>query len=293
MKKMTRKGFTLLEIIISLAIYAVLAMILTEIMTVVNSTIRSADQMTKRLSYEATYADNLQVTSEFTKNPDVKVSISYKYDHTAGRSEKVLNDSTKKHGAMNNGMEYIATYNTDEVQASIDAGTYYHADTNYRFMVFKEASKTDQYPGEVVTFTLWIDPDEADQLGKIVVEPNDTNTKFSDGQSNVSGNQFTISSFDSTNGTSIPIMLVNSAPKDDVAKAATESEWKLSVKITVYKKDTSVKDGLYADATVSFYTGIRVGEIEPVVTYYPETEVSYNFSTKKFAFTRGKEAEST
>lgn len=46
-----------MEVIVALAIYAVLALLLTEIMTLVNSTMRSTTHLNRRLAYESKFAD--------------------------------------------------------------------------------------------------------------------------------------------------------------------------------------------------------------------------------------------
>ena len=65
MKK--QKGMTLVEIVISMAIYGILALLLTEIMTCVNASMRATRQLNNRLSYEAKFADN-QLTSGANAN---------------------------------------------------------------------------------------------------------------------------------------------------------------------------------------------------------------------------------
>ena len=56
--KKTLKGVTLIEIILSMAVYAVIALLLCEIMTTINMTMKSTTAMDRRFSAEAQYADN-------------------------------------------------------------------------------------------------------------------------------------------------------------------------------------------------------------------------------------------
>lgn len=157
-KQMKRKGMTLLEVIISIAVYAVLALLLAEIMTLVNSTMRSTEQLNKRLSYEAKYADNLNIVdadgTQFDKLteavggvdvPAVKVSIRYDVKETdkvksaAGQVVSIAADANKTiaRDLSNNELrasEYTTRY--DETST----GTHYHDNTNYRFMTFDKVS---------------------------------------------------------------------------------------------------------------------------------------------------------
>lgn len=51
------KGITLVEVIASIAVYAVLALLLTEIMLCVNATLKTSSDVNKRLSFQQRYAD--------------------------------------------------------------------------------------------------------------------------------------------------------------------------------------------------------------------------------------------
>ena len=52
------KGMTLMEVVVSLAVYAVIGLLIAEIMTLVNATMKATNQLNRRLSYEAKFADN-------------------------------------------------------------------------------------------------------------------------------------------------------------------------------------------------------------------------------------------
>ena len=74
MKK--KKGMTLMEIIVSCAIYAMFSLLICEVMTLVNSTMKATNQLNRRLSYESKNADNL-VTTETQRTRDVFYQIHY------------------------------------------------------------------------------------------------------------------------------------------------------------------------------------------------------------------------
>lgn len=156
-KQMKRKGMTLLEVIISIAVYAVLALLLAEIMTLVNSTMRSTEQLNKRLSYEAKYADNLNIVdsdgTQFDKLteavggvdvPAVKVSIRYDVKETdkvrsAGQVVSIAADANKTIARdLSNNQLRASEYTTRYDETS--NGTHYHDNTNYRFMTFDKVS---------------------------------------------------------------------------------------------------------------------------------------------------------
>ena len=156
-KQMKRKGMTLLEVIISIAVYAVLALLLAEIMTLVNSTMRSTEQLNKRLSYEAKFADNLNIVNsdgtqfdKLTENvgganvPAVKVSIRYDVKETDkvrsdGQVVSITADANKTIARdLSNNQLRASEYTTDYDETS--NGTHYHDNTNYRFMTFDKVS---------------------------------------------------------------------------------------------------------------------------------------------------------
>ena len=161
-KRMKRKGLTLLEVIISIAVYAVLALLLAEIMTLVNSTIRSTEQLNNRLSYEAKYADNLMTSDdagEFSSD-DVGVTIQYEVtdkdfedkDDGTRQVTKVISNKIIRKSAIGKDLkaeEYTANY--DEPSA----GTHYHDNTNYRFMRFEKSRIDQSIPADFFTLRIW------------------------------------------------------------------------------------------------------------------------------------------
>ena len=105
-KHLKRKGMSLLEIIISIAVYAVLALLLAEIMTLVNSTIRSTEQLNNRLNYEAKFADNL-----LTNEAAIRAVCEYQ-PTTARGIRDYIKKLLDKLGGKNNTLEKaVAMYN--------------------------------------------------------------------------------------------------------------------------------------------------------------------------------------
>ncbi len=160
-RQYTRKGMTLIEILVAIAIYAVLALLLTEIMTLVNATMRSADQLNKRLAYEAKYADNLITTGEngpFDSNDAFdKAIITYDTDSTLEAY----------------GTEYITNYENPNA-----SGVEYHSDLNYKFIVFGKPSDSSVATRTENFKILIVIPEAIDPANYIVVETNFVNAQY-------------------------------------------------------------------------------------------------------------------
>lgn len=140
MKK--QKGMTLMEIIVSCAVYALLALLIAETMTLVNSTMRSTNQLNRRLSYESKYADNmLTVDSSGVALTPRAVSVSINYGGTltgrnmTGSVRQVAVDPLNTDGDNNEFTKSGGEYKMDFTDSSI-VGTVYHSQVNYRFMTF-------------------------------------------------------------------------------------------------------------------------------------------------------------
>lgn len=70
-----KKGMTLAEVVIAMAIAGILALLMVQIMNSVNATMSATSMLNKRLAYEGKFADNLVVTGANKK--DISVSIEY------------------------------------------------------------------------------------------------------------------------------------------------------------------------------------------------------------------------
>lgn len=181
-KRMKRKGLTLLEVIISIAVYAVLALLLAEIMTLVNKTIRSTEQLNNRLSYEAKYADNLMTADEDGAFDTQKVNVKIQYDVTGKENasgaapspgEQVAKVKSNKtldafNGSPLKSDEYTAHYNETSL------GTHFHDNTNYRFMRFDKTNLDKSKPADMFSLRLWFDVSESvwNQIDGIVAHGN-------------------------------------------------------------------------------------------------------------------------
>lgn len=144
----TKKGMTLVEIVISLGIYALLALLLTEIMAVVNSTMRATNQLNDRLSYQSKFADNM-ITSGASENRTETggaLGLSMSYGHVVD-ADGTLDESggTINMDSVGNALEYHEWVIGAPVDADGNprevAGINYAEDINYKFVTY-------QYPGE-------------------------------------------------------------------------------------------------------------------------------------------------
>ena len=128
------RGMTLFEIVVAIAIYGIIAMMLVEIMSNINSTMRITNNLNKRLSYEAKYADNRLTTADangkvvnLDKSGNTVLSIEFSKGSGSGAGTHTVDAS---------GKTYEVQYRPDE---DVDG-----SNTNYRFMVFT-LKKDDSY----------------------------------------------------------------------------------------------------------------------------------------------------
>lgn len=121
------KGLTLMEIVISMAIYGVLALLIVEVMSLVNNTMRSTNQLNTRLSYESKFADN-QITvgdADVVLTPTAKqITIDY------GGTNNIVIPTSGASGII--GREYEANYQSGDANDMSQ-------DIHYRYMVFSES----------------------------------------------------------------------------------------------------------------------------------------------------------
>lgn len=142
MKRRTKhKGMTLMECVVSIAVYALMASLLVEIMTAVNGTIKATSHLNRRLAYEAKYADNL-ITSHDNGSgtsvdfPSVNSSVGIKFTSPKG----TFNLSAT-------GQTYTAQYNDPD----------YVSNTNYRFAVFDKEHSSTEVPKGPFWITIKLD----------------------------------------------------------------------------------------------------------------------------------------
>ena len=133
------KGMTLMEIVVSMAIYGILALLVVQIMLVVNSTMRATTQLNTRLSYESKFADNQMTTGNtdvvLTSKPK-NVTITFNYGAAVPSSISIPMGGNGKIKA-------------DEYQADYQSGRDddMSKDINYHYMVYTNLSPGGGTPG--------------------------------------------------------------------------------------------------------------------------------------------------
>lgn len=313
-----RKGLTLIEIVISIAIYGVLALLITEIMTLVNTTIRSTDQMTKRLAYEAKYADNLLTKDDngtTFDQADVNVTIDYDIINKVRDSEGQLTNYTVGSVATRDLGNVDQRRRRTERRLNIDgsgdalvasqfttnynetAAIVYHEDTNYKFMTFDKAGHVDE--GKTPVFNVFLNlRADSDKMTKIVIKG-----AFSDG---LTGRTYhrqadgtfkadipeTWTTFDA-DGNAVnhtqTIFTFNGSSGDRNCvhlnnNALTESTQDHIV-VELYQNVTSslgnnLGEKLICSATLTYYTSIKLGDY---TNYYTSCEIDY-LGNQRFGF---------
>ena len=236
-KHLKRKGLTLLEVIISIAVYAVLALLLAEIMTLVNSTIRSTEQLNNRLNYEAKFADNLLTGDALHTFDKEQVGVKIQYDVT-GKTVSAGGQVTAVNSNHTLSQFKHVDLKADEITADYDEtslGTHYHDNTNYRFMRFDKTKIDKSKPSDMFTVTLWLDipEDIRNDVTQIVVNGN-----FVGG---VTSKNLTMSDFAvDTNGW-------------------YSTDLRMDASATLDADGEPIKETVYDTITVTFYRGHTVG----------------------------------
>lgn len=139
MKK--QKGMTLFEIVISLGIYALLAMLLAEIMSVVNNTMTATSQLNERLAFQSKFADN-KLTRGANLNTTGNLIIHYGDNGTeVGHFSRADDEDDTTTFEFN---EYAGIYTNRTSRNEID----YVEEVNYRFMTFDfHGEDAAEWPG--------------------------------------------------------------------------------------------------------------------------------------------------
>jgi prepilin-type N-terminal cleavage/methylation domain-containing protein len=118
-----KKGMSLMEIVIAMAIAGVLALLLVEIMNSVNAMMRATTDLNRRMAYEGQFADNLEI-SNATPNDEISVQIDY-----GGGSVISLDNFSE-----NKVVEYTVGYD-DSIHVSPVSDDALKAEANYRFFI--------------------------------------------------------------------------------------------------------------------------------------------------------------
>ena len=137
MKK--QKGLTLIEIIVALFLYALLALLLVEIMTLVNTTMTSTNQLNERLSFEGQLADN-QLVGRATSEGTPGLRIQYGEADANGNWTALAGTIAERNGAPLTYNAWVARYDNPDLQGVVD----YAELVNYRFMTFTNETRAAQ-----------------------------------------------------------------------------------------------------------------------------------------------------
>lgn len=162
------KGMTLMEVVVSLAVYAITGLLLAEIMTLVNATMKATNQLNRRLTYEAKFADNLLLSDgadpdkDFTYNP-----ISATLSEVNGSFTINANGRVYETNAENMTDKDGNKVDSDPNQMIINEHT------NYRFLVFGKTYEAAPGQNEYFYLNLHVAPGvdlSADPITKIIVD---------------------------------------------------------------------------------------------------------------------------
>jgi len=259
-KQTKRKGLTLIEIIISIAVYAVLALLLTEIMTLVNTMMRSTEQLNNRLNYEAKYADNQITTDDLGvsfDNQEVDVAISYQGGAaTSAKSVSLSNMKATQYTAHFSEQDVVqgAASNTLIAVGDEDQETNLHRATNFKFMTYEAPVPSTAEEEYTVHLLMDLSQTMCDKISKIAFK----NAALADSQSATIARDFTA-------GEDIPIRLKNSATTAETTKANTHQP----LTIEIYTDSDTAFDIAY---DTDFYTATVLGD---TVSYSVGTVISY------------------
>lgn len=159
MKRRKLKGMTLMEVVVSLAVYAVIGLLIAEIMSLVNATMKATNQLNRRLSYEAKFADNLLYSdgnNSFASN-GVTVSLS----GTGAHPFNIVTGGT------------VYQTNATNMEHTETGRMIISNDTNYRFLVFTKTIGSSPAPSDVFYVDLVIGPSNnlaSNHISKIIVD---------------------------------------------------------------------------------------------------------------------------
>ena len=155
------KGMTLIEVVVSLAVYAIIGLLLAEIMSLVNATMKATNQLNRRLTYEAKFADNLLLSdgvSSFTNNQITATLSENNGSFTINANGRVYETNASNIGN---------TVDSDPTQLIINEHT------NYRFLVFSKTYAAAPAPNEYFYLNLNLAPGvnlSANPITKIIVD---------------------------------------------------------------------------------------------------------------------------
>ncbi len=155
------KGMTLIEIIVSMAIYAVIALLLSQIMMTVNATIRNTNSLNKRLTAESYYADNgiggaIGMDMAVTADEDALSSIVCDVPASIDGSTRASVTFSKSDGtAMQRGiMSHASLY--EYAYQDEDEDFRNNNDVHYKFLSINSASSNGANNNEALRLSLQV-----------------------------------------------------------------------------------------------------------------------------------------
>ena len=314
MKK--QKGMTLMEIIVSCAIYAMFALLIAETMTLVNSTMRATNQLNRRLSFEGRNADNMVTDTSVIRAADTRtVNYQIRYDgswtgtswggarptkyvavnpNAATGSYSVYDSSNPRN--VKDGQEYTAFYDDSGI-----VGTRYNQNVNYRFMTFEKVVRDpSQWPGVPFEINIQIVPYFTSQ--DAVLTDAQKQAAVAKANANLSKME-TMDIYDFQDALLAPGEDAHVGPPagsrsytlgstytvrvDNICEVIPDGVQNVpaSLKILVQgekvgSSDTSIGD--WTDFDCTYYQYVNVGSGTTNATYYTRVVVEYNVAERKF-----------
>ncbi len=304
-----RKGMTLIEIVVSMGVYAVIALLVVRIMSTVNAVMRSTNQLNDRLSYEAKYADNVQ-TNDDSNHPFEVVRVDYEivYDiKTTVDPSGVVTTNGKR--INSGGTERAAfEYTVDTVNSDAQIlGEDLHSNVNYRFMTFNKipvssperpttpfrvllrpvayfSGKYNKSPGDT-----GYKADMAAQFEDNMTEAQKTTATTNAGTAITKFGKVTASGTNFNSGSSSQVVIDNS---NDATKMVLNHDYEILVnpvtEAEVLAGDTVSKlisfsatknNKNYSTGNATYYMYVRYGSEATSVVFYNQVVIEYNVNT--------------
>ena len=300
-----KKGMTLIEIVVSMGVYAIIALLVVRIMSTVNAVMRSTNQLNDRLSYEAKFADNVQTNDDASHAFDV-VRVDYEIIYDI---KTAADGSTNGKRINSGGTERAAfEYTVDAVNSNAQIiGEVLHSNVNYRFMTFNKVPVAS--PERPTTpFRVVLRP-VAYFSGKYSKTPGDTgysdkmekqfdeNMTETERTAAVTSANAVISKFDRitatgtnfSDGSGSKVIIDKS---DEAKKMALNADYEVLVNPvteaevlagdTVSKliSFTAVKNGAnYSTGSATYYMYVKYGSEDTSIVFYNQVVIEYNVNT--------------
>lgn len=268
MKLNKRKGMTLMECMIALAISALLASLMVSIMTAVNGTMKRTVSLNRRLAHESKYADNLVTADD------------------AGDFAHVTKNVTIQFGGVNTitatGTQYTAHYTDPHLVDGFDKSA------DYRFMSFKKIPAASPHAANVFWLKIVLSADLTSKITQIDVagscyshtlDPLTTDYKT---QTCVTTDTIKDISLDPTGGIDFSQRMANGKTLIEIPVDSDVPNGTIKL---AFHKDMIASDGThfdnykFEDVTLTYCT--QVAKPSGTTQYY--TETVYEFDGVDFA----------